>query len=218
MSNLRIPRALITSITAIAALAGTEAAHAETRLGVYGIIGLAGEAEAELETDNASPNDTEDLDYSLGAGLSYDAALARILSLGVLFRFYGWGADNYDWETDGDNEGLGLDVAFLPRLRFPARKLELYLSAPIGLTVASKDDNTTFVIVETEYDMGVGYNYGLFGGIQVPIDRDMALFGELGYQARHVSQSGHAEADEDTDAELTYDTGQFVINLGAAFF
>jgi hypothetical protein len=190
-----------------------------TRLGVFGSIGMGGEAEADLDLENAADlDDSQDLDATFGAGLSYDAAVAKILSLGALFRFYQWSTDNYSWETGGDNRGLGLDIAFLPRLRFPARKLEIYFAVPVGLSVASKDDNRTFLIVDSAYKMGLGHNLGFFGGVQFPIDRDMALFGELGWQSRSITHTASAEADSDAEAELTYATGQVTLNAGFVFF
>ncbi len=210
-------------VSTVASLAASIAfsadASAETRLGVFGSVGFGGEVDAEGEPDffaAVESEDKQDLDPTLGVGVSYDAALAKILSAGILLRFFKWEADRYGWETAGDNAGVGLDISFLPRLRFPARKLEIYGALPVGLTLASKEENT--IGVDVEYDLGVGYNLGLFGGVQFPIDRDMAVFGELGWQFRSLTTDGNAEANENLDAELRWDTGQFTINAGLAFF
>lgn len=213
-------RKCIPTLAALSLFAIAPSAFAQqTRLALFGTVGMGGEAKAELDLENAPDmDDTQDLDSTLGAGLSYDGAVAKILSLGASFRFYSWGADDYDWESGADNGGLGFDAAFLPRLRFPARKLEIYFAVPVGLTVASKEDNTTFAIIDSEYDTGLGYNLGFFGGVQFPIDRDMALFGELGWQTRSVSHSARAEANSDSEADLSYETGQVMLNAGFAFF
>jgi hypothetical protein len=221
-SCLSLSSRALAPLAALATLGFTNVAGADdTRLGAYGIINLSGEMEGELQGGDGDPDDQQDMDYSVGAGLSYDTAIVRILALGALFRFYSWSADDFSWETDGDNEGLGFDIDFLPRLRFPARKLEVYFSLPMGLTVASKDDNAVLAVFETEYDIGVGYNYGLFGGVQFPLDREMALFGEFGYQVRNVTfdaEGRFAGEGDPIDRELHTEVGQFAINLGAAFF
>jgi hypothetical protein len=210
----------------VAALAGvvSPAYAADTRLGVFGTVGFGGEVEAEADVDNATdpPEEDQDLDTTLGAGFSYDSSVFRMLSLGALFRFYSWSADSYSWEGTDDNEGIGFDIAFLPRLRFPSRKFELYLSTPVGLTLATKEDAQALVLglipVDLEYELGFGWNFGVFGGVQFPISRDVALFGELGWQMRGVSNHAQAEGDGDFEGDLDTKTGQLTLNVGAAFF
>lgn len=195
-------------------------AFAQARLGLFGTAGFGGDAEASLDLDaGVDPADEDaELETSLGVGASYDVAVAKLLSLGGLFRVTSWEARRYTWEIDEDNAGLAFDVAFLPRLRFAARRLEIYAAVPIGLTLATKEDNFTFYALDSEYDMGWGYNLGIFGGIQFPLAPDLALFTELGWLARGITQQGHAKGNSDNDAELEYSTGQFTLNVGVGFY
>jgi hypothetical protein len=195
-------------------------AFAQARIGVFGTAGFGGEAEAsvDLESGVDPADDGPELQTSLGLGASYDTPVTQLVSLGGLLRIASWEAHRYTWEVDGDNTGWAFDFAFLPRLRFEARGLEFYAAVPLGLTLATKEDNLTFFAIDTEYDVGFGYNLGVFGGVQIPLEPNLALFAELGWLGRGITQQGHAQGDSSADGELEYSTGQFAVNFGVAFF
>lgn len=206
-------------ITCLVLLSATPCAAADGRFAAFGSLGFGGvsKAEVDFQTGLDSGPDESALDVTLGLGASYDRPLAPFFSLGGLARAYAWSADTYAWETRGGNGGLGFDLAVLPRVHVDVKLVELYLTLPIGFTVASKDENRTYLLVDTQYDLGLGYNWGLFAGVQYPLLPGAAAFFEAGWLLHTIYQRGEAEADAAIDGELEQRMGQFTINLGLAF-
>ncbi len=209
---------LVTGIGAIWFPGSAEAAQG--RGAVFGVAGVGGEVEADLDLDGAFDPDSDraDMDVTLGIGASYDFAIAEVFALGGLGRFFRWEADNYEWEVDGENEGLGGDLSLLPRLHFRVEPVELNITMPFGLTLMSKDDNrVTLFAVDSQYDMGVGWNWGLFAGVTYPLGTSVSLLGEVGWLVRDIDQHGEARNDSGADGDLEATFSQLTFNVGVAF-
>ena len=192
---------------------------ADERLAVFATLGFGGvsAAEADFRSGLDAGADEAEMHITTGLGLAYDVELIEFLALGGISRLYIWGADPYAWESRGDNAGTGIDLAVQPRVHFDVKPVTLYLTLPTGLTIATKRDNRTARLLDTHYDFGVGYNWGLFAGVEYPFMAGAAAFLEVGWLLHTVFQRAEAAADPSIEADLEYRRGQFTLNLGAVF-
>lgn len=136
-------------------------------------LGFGGEMESDLDGPlGISFQGDDDLITTVGGQLGLDFVALKYLAFGAEFRFGGFNSETGD--DDGLDRSKLIDIDFKPRLRFPARRvpLEIYLTVPIGLTIARLSDD---LFPNVDLDEKVGWNLGVGGGITYFVLRRFGL-------------------------------------------
>jgi hypothetical protein len=194
-----------------------------SRLGLQVQLGIP--AKHSLRIDD-QPSDAEREGSTAASGLEgrYDQAIGEMFSLAGLIR---WSM----WNTELDSDlGYGpkefIDFALAPgirahpfgRYRF---RSQLYLYAPIGLTLSYMNADIPRQAVEESVDDAVGYTYGLVGGWALLFRKPILLHFELGIVTHHVthvwSYAAVAPPEDRSQHEHQHRVTWFTASVGFSF-
>jgi hypothetical protein len=182
-------------------------------------LGVAGEADVEVDVAGASGSGSVDLDPSFGAALSWMSPLHRYFVLGAQLGVLSWTAEN------ADDRNLLLDLLLVPQVRLPVSDpLELTLSLPLGLLVDfwggdSVNAQAGGVTVSADIPPAVGFEIGLLFGLRYAVSQDVGLLARVGYVMHYFTHSAEVTApvvgtvSQDFDISL----GQPRLQLGVSF-
>ena len=191
-------------------------------------LGLSGEREYEVSTQNVTTISKSDLELTIGGGFTYVYKLIRYVGLGGQVGLLSWQSEAGD-AADADRSIL-LDFSAVAQGILPVvDSVEVYVSVPLGLTLNFLGETDAVgaqiggvASVTVDADVGVGFNFGLLVGVRLGLVAGVGLLAELGYVAHSFSHDITTEAMVlgfmgSTTTELDYSLGQLTMNLGAFF-
>ena len=170
-------------------------------------LGLGGEG---LPEDDAPGEYAEqDMEPTVGLALSGTYPLHRYFHIGL-----GLGLEWWQVEAGDDakfDRNLAIDIVALLKIRLPMLrdKLEIYLTAPIGVSISAlSDDYERYIGV----DGGVGVAFGLRAGLGYTFYDALGAYFEIGWTGKH---HGHEFTGTSNDFSFTFH--QFAMNLGVNY-
>jgi hypothetical protein len=171
-------------------------------------LGFGGDLELEVDALGNNLDFDAELTTTIGGQLGVDFVLHRHVALGLGYRI---GAFNTEQGDDDDVDRSKLhDIVLMPRVRYPLAgfPLELYLSVPVGLTIARLSDELPGV---DNIDERVGWNLG------VGVGATYFVVPQFGVNLEPVWLMHQFKADGPFGVDGTYTAKQFNLLLNLVF-
>jgi hypothetical protein len=175
------------------------------RFGGYFALGVAGDADLNIDSNLIDLEGSADLDPTVGFGVRVEMPIHDFFAVGGLFELLTFEADDTSFSNSEREAVFDIDAWAKVRYAFSINAdlvLEAYGGVPFGLSLAVLNDpdgsgDETFV----------GFNAGVLGGAMLVFQQHMSGFLELGW--RH-----HQVFYDESDVGYKVVTNQFQMHFG----